>query len=181
MSDSNSTILDLGCGTRKRQGALGLDSNPVTGADIIHDLDIFPYPLKDSQFEEVYMDNVLEHLENVIGTMEEIHRISKPNANVKIIVPYFRARWAFIDPTHRHFFTVGSFSYFDPESIVHKIYPYSKVTFKPEKIVFNETIQRGWFMSIIKAVANRWPDAYERNLSPFFPLDDLSFYLKVIK
>lgn len=174
-------ILDLGCGTRKRPGAIGLDINPATGADIIHDLGVFPYPFTDNSFKEIYVDNVMEHLENVIKTMEELHRISKPNAMVKIIVPYFKSRWAFIDPTHRHFFTIGSFSYFDPESMISKIYPYSQARFSPQKIIFNETIKRGWFMTIIKKIANRWPDAYERMLSNFFPLDDITFYLKVIK
>lgn len=181
MTKSELKILDLGCGTRKRSGAIGLDINPSTHADVIHDLSIFPYPFDESHFEEIYVDNVLEHLENVIGTMEELNRISKDGALVKIIVPYFRSRWAFIDPTHRHFFTIGSFSYFDPHSSVSKIYPYSKAKFTPEKIIFNENIQRGWFMSLIKVVANRWPDAYERNLATLFPLDDLSYYLRVIK
>lgn len=176
-----SKILDLGCGTRKRPGAIGVDINPATGADIIHDLGDFPYPFNDNSFQEIYVDNVLEHLENVVKTMEELHRISQPNAVIKIIVPYFRSRWAFIDPTHRHFFTVGSFSYFDPDSEVSKIFPYSQARFKPFQIIFNETIERGWFMTLIKKIANRWPDAYERNLSSFFPLDDISFYLRVVK
>ena len=174
-------ILDLGCGTRKRPGAVGLDINPATGADIIHDLEAFPYPFTENKFEEIYVDNVLEHLSHVISTMEELHRISKNQGLVKIIVPYFRSRWAFIDPTHRHFFTTGSFSYFNPDSPVSKIYPYSKVRFKIERVIFNETVKVGWFMGCVKKVANRWPDAYERMLSQFFPLDDLTFYLRVIK
>lgn len=178
---SDLKILDLGCGTRKRPGAIGLDINPATGADVIHNLEVLPYPFVDDRFEEIYVDNVLEHLTDVIGAMEELHRISKPQALVKIIVPYFRSRWAFIDPTHCHFFTTGSFSYFDPNSLVSKIYPYSKVRFNIEKIVFNENIKLGFFMSCVKRVANRWPDAYERLLSQFFPLDDLTFYLRVVK
>src|SRR3546814_5212709 len=117
--NSGKKILDLGCGTRKRPGSVGMDINPATGADIIHDLEIFPYPFDDSTFDEIYVDNVLEHLDNVIATMEELHRITKPGGLVKIIVPYFRARWSYIDPTHRHFFTTDSFAYFDPRSEEH--------------------------------------------------------------
>src|SRR3989338_7697782 len=101
------TILDLGCGNKKRDGAIGIDFNSRTAADVIHDLNTFPYPLEDSSFEEIYLDNTLEHLDNVIRVMEEVHRISAPNALVKVIVPYFRSPWAFIDPTHKHFFTVN--------------------------------------------------------------------------
>ncbi len=176
-----SEILDLGCGTRKRSGAIGVDSNPATHPDILHNLDQFPYPFADSRFDEVYLDNVLEHLENVISVVEELHRITKPGGMVKIIVPYFRSRWAFIDPTHKNFFTADSFSYFDPSHSHSKVYPYSIARFQIEKKIFNETIRRGIFMTIIKTLANVWPWRYEKYLSHVLPLDDLSFYLRVIK
>ncbi len=179
--DNTLKILDLGCGTRKRAGAIGLDINPLTHADVIHDLAIFPYPFPDNRFEEIYVDNVMEHLEEVITTMEELHRITAPGGLVKIIVPYFRARWAFIDPTHKHFFTAGSFDYFDPNSPISKIYPYSQARFVAEKIVFNENIPVGWAKGLIKRLANKWPSRYERFLSHLIPLDDLSFYLRVVK
>jgi SAM-dependent methyltransferase len=178
-------ILDLGCGNRKRPGAIGIDVNPRADADVIHDLDSCPYPFADSLFDEIYADNVLEHLQDVIKVMEELHRISKPGGLVKIIVPYFRAKWAFIDPTHRHFFTVDSFSYFDPSHIHNQLYKYSKATFKVEKIIFNETIvHRGIHRCLVKPVkllANTWPSGYETFLSHLIPLDDLSFYLRTIK
>jgi SAM-dependent methyltransferase len=174
-------ILDLGCGTRKRPGAIGLDINPLSNADVIHDLSHFPYPFADDSFDEVYADNVLEHLGDVIRTMEELHRICRNGAMVKIIVPYFRSRWAFIDPTHCRFFTVDSFAYFDPDSQISRIYPYSPARFRLEKIVFNENIPSRLGKSVVKWLANRWPSRYERFLGHIVPLDDLSFYLRVLK
>lgn len=178
-------VLDLGCGNRKRPGAIGIDINPNTDADIVHDLNELPYPFKNSTFDEILGDNVIEHLDDVIKVMEELHRISKPGALVKIVVPYFRARWAFIDPTHKHFFTVDSFSYFDPEHLHHKLYNYSKATFKIEKIIFNEMIARrgslGWFFGLLKIIANKWPGRYETYFSHLMPLDSLTFYLKTLK
>jgi predicted SAM-dependent methyltransferase len=178
-------ILDLGCGNRKRAGAIGIDKNPATCADIVHDLNTFPYPFEESTFDAVYVDNVLEHLEDVIAVMEELHRITKPGGIVKVIVPYFRAKWAFIDPTHRHFFTIDSFSYFDPSHVHHKLYNYSKATFTVERIAFNEDITHNGILRLlvgpVKFLANAWPTAYETMLSHLFPLDTLSFYLKVIK
>lgn len=174
-------ILDLGCGTRKRLGAIGLDINPLSNADVIHDLASFPYPFADNSFDEVYVDNVLEHLDNVILTMEELHRISCDGAMVKIIVPYFRSRWAFIDPTHRRYFTADSFAYFDPNSAISHIYPYSPVRYIPEKVIFNENIHTGKGKGVVKWIANRWPSRYERFLGHLCPLDDLTFYLRVVK
>lgn len=174
-------ILDLGCGNRKRLGAIGIDANPDTDADVVHDLNFFPYPFAVSYFDEIYADNVIEHLDDVMKVMEELHRISKPGALLKVIVPYFRARWAFIDPTHKHFFTVDSFSYFDPTHIHNKLYNYSKATFGIERIVFNETVKRGALTSFVRLLANKWPIRYEGLLSILWPLDDLTFYLRVIK
>jgi SAM-dependent methyltransferase len=174
-------ILDLGCGMRKKEGAIGLDCNPATGADVIHSLEQFPYPFKDSEFEMVYADNSIEHLDNVMGALEEIHRITKNGATVKIIVPYFRAHWAYNDPTHKKFFSAETFHHFDPEHPYSKLYPYSKAKFKVERVVFNENIKRGLVYSLIKAVANRWPQRYEWHLSHLFPLDELTFYLRTIK
>lgn len=174
-------ILDLGCGNKKCEGAVGIDINPASDADIIHDLNVFPYPFEDSLFDEIIADNIIEHLDDVIKIMEELSRIGKAGAAIKIIVPYFRSRWASIDPTHKHYFTVDSFAYFDEDSIICKLYKYSKVRFKIEKVVFNERLESGFFKSAIVTVANHWPARYERYLSHIIPLDDLTFYLKNLK
>lgn len=175
------TILDLGCGNRKRPGAVGVDSNPAVKPDVLHSLEKLPYPFETSSADEIYMDNSLEHLEDVIAVMEELYRIGKPGALVKIIVPYFRAHWAYNDPTHKRFFSVEAFAHFDPSHVYNKLYPYSKAHFAVERVVFNETIGRGPVYTLIKTVANKWPTRYEQHLSHYFPLDELSFYLRILK
>ena len=178
-------ILDLGCGNQKKIGAIGIDINPVTKADIIHDLNIFPYPFEKSTFEEIYVDNVIEHLDNIMKVMEEIHRISKPDGSVVIKVPYFRSRYAFNDPTHYHFFSVDAFTYFDPAHIHHALYPYSPCLFDTTKIVFNENFPNAGFKGFLKKIflrfANKYPQFYEHYLGHFIPLDELTFHLKTIK
>ncbi len=39
-------VLDVGCGVKKWPGATGLDISADTEADIVHDLNAFPYPLR---------------------------------------------------------------------------------------------------------------------------------------
>lgn len=174
-------ILDLGCGNRKKEGAIGIDINPKTNADVIHDLNKFPYPFEASTFDEIYADNVIEHLDDVIKVMEELHRIGKPGALIKIDVPYFRAHWAFIDPTHKHFFTTQSFSYFDPGHLHNKLFPYSSAEFNIEKAVLNEKVPTRGFRGLIRSFANKYKNFYESYLSGLFPMDELSFYLRVKK
>lgn len=173
-------ILDLGCGKKKRPGAIGVDYSDRHNADIIHDLNVFPYPLKENEFDYIYLDNVLEHLDDPMRVMEEVHRICKLGGQVKVIVPYFRSQWAFIDPTHKHFFAVDSFAFYDPDHIICQRYDYVKTRFKVEKIVFNETLTNRWFKKIIVKIANKWPHRYEYYLSHLIPLDDVSFYLRKI-
>jgi predicted SAM-dependent methyltransferase len=174
-------ILDLGCGNKKIPGAIGIDINPLSDADVIHDLNKLPYPFEDSLFDEINADNVLEHLDDVIKSMEELSRISRPGARIKIIVPYFRSKWAYIDPTHRHHFTVESFAYFEPNHVISKLYKYSEVRFKVEEVIFNERLKNGVLKSAVVSVANKWPTRYEMYLSHLFPLDDLTFNLINLK
>lgn len=170
--------LDLGCGKKKRAGAIGLDNSDRHDADIIHDLNIFPYPFKENEIDDIYLDNVLEHLDNPMQVMEEVHRICKPGGKVKVIVPYFRSLWAFIDPTHKHFFTVNSLAYFDPRHQICKRYDYTSARFLVQSIVFNETLANRIFKRLVVAIANRYPNHYELYFSHIYPLDDITYYLQ---
>jgi predicted SAM-dependent methyltransferase len=175
-------ILDLGCGNKKKIGSIGIDINLNTDADIIHDLNIFPYPFKESTFDEIHGDNVIEHLDNVVKVMEELYRISKDKGIIIIKVPYFRSRYAYIDPTHKHFFTVDSFTYYDPSHIHHTLYNYSKCLFKTTGRYFDIGFpSENILKRFVKDLCNRQPRLYEHYFSHLFPLDELTFYLETIK
>jgi len=178
-SENNpSKILDLGCGKKKREGAIGVDFSDRHAADVIHDLNVFPYPFNDEEFDEVYLDNVLEHLDHPIRVMEEVNRLCKKKGMVKVIVPYFRSIWAFVDPTHKHFFTVDSFSYFDPRHPICQRYDYTLARFYVEGIFFNETLKNRLLQKALIFIANKYPNKYEHYLSHLFPLDDITYYLR---
>lgn len=170
--------LDLGCGNRKREGATGVDFNDRTQADIVHNLNVFPYPFDEGSFDEIYLDNTLEHLDEPLHVMEEVYRLCRPGGLVKVIVPYFRSPWAYHDPTHTHFFTVHSFAYYDPDHIVCQRYDYTLARFKVEKIRFNETYVNRWTKRLALALAHRWPARYEYYFSQLYALDEVSFYLR---
>lgn len=52
-------VLGVGCGSAKYPGAVGIDVSPHTEADVVHDLDVFPYPFEDASFDHVLMQDVL--------------------------------------------------------------------------------------------------------------------------
>jgi ubiquinone/menaquinone biosynthesis C-methylase UbiE len=175
-------VLNLGCGTNKLPNAISVDINPLSNPDIIHDLNAFPYPFKDNEFDEVFAISVIEHLDNIITVMKELYRITKSGGIVKIIVPFFSSWSGFTDPTHKHFFGCHSFDYFIKGSQLAK-YRYSDFFFKLKKVEYKKNC-RGKFKfvdKILLKVANKYKDFYESRISFIFPIEDIYFELEVDK
>jgi SAM-dependent methyltransferase len=176
-----SVVLDLGCGSNPRAGAIGIDRQHHSGPDVVADLNRYPYPFRDSSADEIHLDNVLEHLDDVVATMGELHRIARPGGLVRIVVPYFRSRWAAVDPTHRQQFSVASMSYFDRDHPHAERYGYSSARFSLEQLTFNQS----WSKRGPRAALARWasahPERYESRLSHLVPLDELVFELRADK
>lgn len=105
-------ILDVGCGINKHPGAIGLDRNPNTRADVLADLDRFPFPFRDSSFREVRATHVIEHVADVLGTVGEFHRLLAPGGRAVIVTPHYTDFSSFCDPTHRWHLNSFSLRYF---------------------------------------------------------------------
>ena len=105
-------ILDVGCGINKLAGAIGIDRNPASRADVICDLDRFPYPFRDSSFDKLQAIHVIEHVADVIRTMEEFHRLVRAGGEVSIVTPHYTDFSSFCDPTHRWHLNSFSLRYF---------------------------------------------------------------------
>lgn len=105
-------ILDLGCGTAKVKGAIGADIALLDGVDVLTNLSDLPFPFAENSFDEIHLNDVIEHLPDTIATMEEIHRIARPDAKVYIRVVNWNSHYTAMDPTHLHAFTEKSFDFF---------------------------------------------------------------------
>ncbi len=66
-------ILDVGCGKNKveieGEKVIGIDFNESTDADVIHDLNKFPYLFEDNTFSRIVCNNVLEHVDDLFTTI----------------------------------------------------------------------------------------------------------------
>jgi len=107
-------VLDVGCGINKLAGAIGIDRNADSRADVICDLDVFSYPFKSSSFDHVHAAHVIEHVADVMGTMEEFHRLVRPGGTIFLATPHYTDFSSFCDPTHRWHLNSYSFRYFGP-------------------------------------------------------------------
>lgn len=93
-----------------------IDIDPNCGADVIHDLNVTPWPFEDDTFDEIHAYEVLEHLGrqgdyiSFFAQFSEIYRILKPGGLLIGTTPAFRSRWVWGDPGHTR--------YFGPESLV---------------------------------------------------------------
>ena len=115
-------ILDVGCGANKTEGAIGLDNNPRTAADVIHDLGDLPYPFADNEFDLVVSNHVVEHVPDVMAFIGELHRVTRPGGRIKLITPHYtNPDWA-NDPTHRNHINSYTFNTFVPGREVFDFY-----------------------------------------------------------
>ena len=115
-------ILDVGCGINKFPGSIGIDRIAGTRADVLCELDHFPYPFRDSQFDQVRAIHVIEHVTDVIRTMEEFHRLTKPGGRIVLSTPHYTDFSSFCDPTHRWHLNSFSFRYFGADNAGYGFY-----------------------------------------------------------
>ena len=167
--------LNLGCGRDIKEGYINLDSLNLPKVDQVHDLNEFPYPFEENHFEEIYADNILEHLDDLVKVMEELYRILKPGGKLIAIVPYFSSAGAFQDPTHKRFFGLRTMNYFSKDFLY---YYNSKADFRVQKkkLRFRFRIFKWIFGSPETAMR-----VYEALFAFIIPALDIHFELEAIK
>lgn len=109
-------ILDVGCGINKFAGSIGIDRNPRSRADVLAELDHFPYPFRANSFDELRAIHVIEHVSDVVATIEEFHRLVRQGGRIYISTPHYTDFSSFCDPTHRWHLNSFSFRYFGEDN-----------------------------------------------------------------
>ena len=173
--------LNLGCGKDIKKSTdyiewINIDMFKLDGIDIRHDLTKFPYPFKDNEFDEILSLGTLELIDaNFIKIMEELHRICKKGAILKIRSPVFPNMCSAQDPLTRKFMTWNTFEYFDPD---HGYY-YSKAKFKTKKrkYIYSLSQKLRW----LSFFPNLFPVFYTRFLFNLFPSNNIYYELMVVK
>ena len=172
--------LNLGCGRVILDGYVNLDKVDLEGVDVVHDLNTFPYPFDDNRFDEIYCSHVLEHVDDLVKVVEELHRITKLYGRIKVIAPYFASQGAFNDPTHKQFFTYKTFDYFSPSGY------YSDVVLQviKKKIFFHSSygfMQSRIISAPLSRLINLFPMIYQRYFCWILPAAEIHYLLEVEK
>ena len=111
--------LNLGCGDKLMKEYINVDKFETFNPDLIHDLEIFPYPFEDETINEIQMIHVLEHIgqqpDVFINIMKELYRICVNEAEIHIRVPHPRHDDYLSDPTHVRPITTLTLALFDLE------------------------------------------------------------------
>ncbi len=118
LSQNSGIRLDIGCGESKRPGWVGLDMRELPGVDIVHDVEVFPWPLPDECVLTAIASHLVEHLNphkfGFINFMDEVWRIMKPGGKFAIATPHALSRGFAQDPTHCNPCNEATWAYFDP-------------------------------------------------------------------
>jgi SAM-dependent methyltransferase len=103
-------ILDLGCGPRgKKPGSIGVDMRPAPHIDLVHDLNVHPYPFADDEFDWIELSHIIEHVDRPLMLMSECHRIARPGATIRVITPHYSSQLSYGDLEHFHHLGYVSF------------------------------------------------------------------------
>lgn len=168
--------LNLGSGRKPDKDAVNVDVTPRTSPDVVHDLNILPWPFHESAFDEILGYDILEHVRDVIVFMQELHRVAAPDAVIRLTVPHFSSANTWRDPTHVRAFahdTLDCFTPGHPESF------YSEAHFQrtEARLIFQPSLVN----IIVQRLARRWPAQYEDRWSWIFPAWFIYYELRALK
>ncbi len=117
LQNKSKVCLDLGGGSNPHEEFIIVDKRKLDCVDIVHDLEIFPWPFPDNCAEVLLISHLLEHIKPwlTIDFMNEAWRVLKPKGLACIATPYAGSPSYWQDPTHINGFTEKTFEYFTPE------------------------------------------------------------------
>jgi len=179
--------LNLGSGPRNRDGFYNLDVAALDNVDIVADLNRPLEALPDDCAVEVVSRHTLEHIENLLLLLAELHRIVRRDGRIAITVPHFSNPDAWSDPTHVRQFGLFSMYYFcDPEDQPGRQVPthYVPTRFFVDRVRIN-FFRRGVIDAVlgrlVRAAVNlsfTTQHAYERRFCWLWPAEEITYVMR---
>jgi predicted SAM-dependent methyltransferase len=126
--------LDIACGNHKNgPDWTGMDIQPLPGVNIVHDLNVHPWPIESNSVLIAHAWHIVEHIPPVsitpsgtvfpfINFMNECWRVLRVGSILSVETPHGASDNFLNDPTHCNPITENTWKYFDPEHQQYQIY-----------------------------------------------------------
>jgi SAM-dependent methyltransferase len=101
--------INLGCGFTKFVNMINVDKFDVCEPDVVHDLEVKPYPWEDNSVDYIFANHVFEHLDDWWTALTECSRILKPSGWLEVRVPDESSSTAMGYRDHKHIFMTQTF------------------------------------------------------------------------
>ena len=188
LPDIEGRVLDLGCGSRKRNPEhIGVDALDYVGVDIVGDAFDVLAAIPDAALAGVYSFHFFEHVDDVPRLMDELARVICPGGRLEITVPHFSNPYYYSDLTHRSFYGLYTFSYWAVDRIFSRRVPtyQRELAFEVERVDLRfksspPFIIRHAFRRAFEQLVNisSWTqEFYEENLSQLIGCYELRYRL----
>ena len=164
-------VLVIGHGGKPAPEAVTLDINPENHPDVVHDLQVTPWPFEDNAFGRIVAHHVLEHLNDVAGCMGEMHRVCRKDGVIYIELPHHTA-WFAKSSGHKLYFSYFSFNGYLLGNGAKWMTGKKFVCLKRE-ITFHKVYR----MFFLHKLFNKFPLAYERFFCYWFPAEHVKVWL----
>jgi SAM-dependent methyltransferase len=178
LNSGQPVIIELGCGTKKKEGRIGVDAIDLPNVDIVADLEKGLSFLPDNSVDQIHCRSVFEHIENFENLMREIVRVLKRDGTAHVFVPHFSNPYYYSDFAHVRFFGLYTFYYFvDHKSQLRRKVPtfYTNIRIRilSQRLIFRSSFKVinpfkklfGWFLNLYTLLQ----EYYEENLCYLFP------------
>jgi SAM-dependent methyltransferase len=167
--------LDIGCGSNKAPGAEGMDIFAYPGVDIVHNVQTSPWPVASGTYDRIICQHVIEHIDDVVEFMREIHRIAKNGATVEITTPHFSSLNSWVDPTHKKHLSLQWYKIFTEGYLAAQSGTFQCIF---SNVSFGKSLRAniGKFL-----VWLRGQEKWEKNHAFIYPGMDITTHLRVVK
>ena len=144
---------------------VGADIFPGRYVDVMVDLEGGKLPFRARTFEIVMLDQVVEHLLQVVPLLQECHRVLKEGGYLYLTTPHFSNLSSWVDPTHHKHYSLHSFGFLFWEE--KKVFTFPSIDGGFRKVCEEITFaDKQWFARMLYCLSSR---RYEKYYCRFIP------------